>query len=95
MCWTCCASRWRSGRILVSRAAQQSEFPARFQLVCAMNPCPCGFTGDPQGQACRCSVDMVQRYRARVSGPLLDRIDLKVEVPRPDAAGAQPEAGGG
>lgn len=72
-----------SGRILISRAAEQAEFPARIQLVCAMNPCPCGYAGDPHGKSCRCSVDMVQRYRARVSGPLLDRIDLQVEVPRP------------
>lgn len=70
-----------SGKILISRAARQAEFPARFQLIAAMNPCPCGYAGDPSGR-CRCSPDVVLRYRARVSGPLLDRIDLHVEVPR-------------
>jgi magnesium chelatase family protein len=70
-----------SGRIVISRAALQAEFPACFQLVAAMNPCPCGYAGDASGR-CRCSPDQVDRYRARVSGPLLDRIDLHVEVPR-------------
>ncbi len=70
-----------SGRIVISRAARQSEFPARFQLIAAMNPCPCGYAGDPSGR-CRCSADTMSRYRARVSGPLLDRIDLHVDVPR-------------
>ncbi len=70
-----------SGRIVISRAARQAEFPAAFQLVAAMNPCPCGYAGDPSGR-CRCSGDAIARYRGRVSGPLLDRIDLHVEVPR-------------
>ncbi len=70
-----------SGRITISRAAHQAEFPARFQLVAAMNPCPCGYLGDPGGR-CSCTSDQVQRYRARVSGPLMDRIDIHVEVPR-------------
>ncbi|WP_295953853.1 YifB family Mg chelatase-like AAA ATPase [uncultured Xanthomonas sp.] len=70
-----------SGQVTVSRAARSAEFPARFQLVAAMNPCPCGWAGDPSGR-CRCSEDAVRRYRARISGPLLDRIDLHVEVPR-------------
>ncbi|HET7842605.1 MAG TPA: YifB family Mg chelatase-like AAA ATPase [Xanthomonadales bacterium] len=70
-----------SGRILISRAARQAEFPARFQLVAAMNPCPCGHAGDPSGR-CRCTPDIVLRYASRISGPLLDRIDLHVEVPR-------------
>ncbi len=70
-----------SGHILISRAARQAVFPARFQLVAAMNPCPCGYAGDPCGR-CHCSVDQVQRYRARISGPLLDRMDLQIEVPR-------------
>lgn len=70
-----------SGKILISRAARQAEFPARFQLVAAMNPCPCGYAGDPSGR-CRCSPDVIARYRGRVSGPLLDRIDMHVEVPR-------------
>ncbi|ROR34414.1 magnesium chelatase family protein [Inmirania thermothiophila] len=70
-----------NGSITVSRAARQAEFPARFQLVAAMNPCPCGHLGDPAGR-CRCTEEQVRRYRARISGPLLDRIDLHVEVPR-------------
>ena len=67
-----------SGQITISRAARQAEFPARFQLIAAMNPCPCGYHGHPSG---RCSPDQVQRYRSKISGPLLDRIDLHVEVP--------------
>ena len=70
-----------SGHITISRASRQASFPARFQLVAAMNPCPCGTLGDPAG-TCRCTPDQIARYRARVSGPLLDRIDLHVEVPR-------------
>ncbi|MDD4880175.1 MAG: YifB family Mg chelatase-like AAA ATPase [Gallionellaceae bacterium] len=69
-----------SGRITISRAARQADFPARFQLVAAMNPCPCGFLGHPSGK-CRCTPEQVSRYRSRLSGPLLDRIDLHVEVP--------------
>ncbi len=72
-----------SGHIHISRAARQAEFPARFQLVAAMNPCPCGYLGDPSSR-CRCTAEQVARYRARISGPLLDRIDLHVEVPRVD-----------
>ena len=68
-----------SGRITISRAARQADFPARFQLIAAMNPCPCGHLGSVL-QACRCGVDAVARYRSRISGPLLDRIDLRVEV---------------
>ena len=75
-----------SGVVTISRAARQCEFPARFQLVAAMNPCPCGWAGDPSGR-CRCTGDTIRRYRARISGPLMDRIDLHVEVPRlPPAA---------
>lgn len=70
-----------SGQIMISRAARQSSFPAQFQLIAAMNPCPCGYAGDPR-QRCQCTPDQIQRYRARISGPLLDRIDLSVEVPR-------------
>lgn len=69
-----------SGRIVISRAAQQAEFPANFQLIAAMNPCPCGYLGDPSGR-CHCSSEQVRRYRAKMSGPLLDRIDLHIEVP--------------
>jgi magnesium chelatase family protein len=74
-----------SGHIVISRSARQSEFPARFQLVAAMNPCPCGHLGDPAAR-CRCTPDRIAAYRARISGPLLDRIDLHVEVPRVTAA---------
>lgn len=70
-----------SGQIMISRAARQSSFPAQFQLVAAMNPCPCGYAGDPR-QRCHCTPDQIQRYRGKISGPLLDRIDLSVEVPR-------------
>jgi magnesium chelatase family protein len=69
-----------SGRITISRAARQADFPARFQLIAAMNPCPCGYLGHPNNK-CRCTPDQVTRYRARISGPLLDRIDLHIEVP--------------
>jgi len=70
-----------TGRIMISRAARQAEFPARFQLVAAMNPCNCGYLGDPSGR-CRCTIEQLHRYRNRISGPLLDRIDMHVEVPR-------------
>lgn len=70
-----------SGRIVISRAARSAEFPAHFQLVAAMNPCPCGYAGDPGGR-CHCTPDAIARYRGRISGPLLDRIDITVEVPR-------------
>jgi magnesium chelatase family protein len=71
-----------TGRITISRAARQAAFPARFQLVAAMNPCPCGWRGAPAalGRACRCTPETVLRYQGRLSGPLLDRIDLQVEV---------------
>jgi magnesium chelatase family protein len=69
-----------SGHIRISRAAMQSEFPARFQLIAAMNPCPCGFLGHPS-RACRDTPDQIARYQGKLSGPLLDRIDLHVEVP--------------
>jgi magnesium chelatase family protein len=69
-----------SGRIHIARANHERRFPARFQLVAAMNPCPCGHLGDPR-QRCQCTAAQIQRYQARLSGPLLDRIDLQVEVP--------------
>lgn len=69
-----------SGEIIISRASAQMMFPARFQLIAAMNPCPCGYFGDREGR-CRCSADQVRRYRDRISGPLLDRIDLHINVP--------------
>ena len=68
-----------SGTITISRAAHRAEFPARFQLVAAMNPCPCGYLGSSL-RTCRCSPDQVGRYQGKLSGPLLDRIDLHVEV---------------
>lgn len=85
-----------SGKITISRAAHQAEFPARFQLVAAMNPCPCGYLGDAR---CHCTEEQVRRYRAKVSGPLMDRIDMLVEVPpvaqsmlRPAHTGEQQES---
>ena len=77
-----------SGHVTIVRAACQAEFPARFQLVAAMNPCPCGYLGDGT-ERCRCVPDAVRRYQARVSGPLVDRFDLQLSVVRepPGAAG--------
>lgn len=69
-----------SGRIVISRANRSITYPANFQLIAAMNPCPCGYFGDPSGR-CQCSPDQVRRYQGQASGPLLDRIDLHVEVP--------------
>jgi magnesium chelatase family protein len=69
-----------SGEILISRARHQTTFPAQFQLVAAMNPCPCGYHGDEK-DCCNCSREKIERYRSRISGPLLDRIDLHVDVP--------------
>jgi magnesium chelatase family protein len=69
-----------SGEICIARASQQVTFPSRFQLVAAMNPCPCGYYGDPSAK-CTCTEDQVRRYQGQTSGPLLDRIDLQVEVP--------------
>ena len=79
---------FESGCVHVSRAARQAEFPARFQLVAAMNPCPCGYFGAASGR-CRCTPDQVARYRGRISGPLLDRIDLQIEVPAVPAEALQ------
>ena len=69
-----------SGRVSIARAARQAQFPARFQLIAAMNPCPCGHCGD-RGGRCRCTPERIARYRGRISGPLADRIDIKLEVP--------------
>lgn len=86
------------GRLIVARARATFEFPSRFQLVAAMNPCPCGYLGDSV-LPCRCTPPAIARYQARISGPLLDRIDLVVEVPRPDIridpAGGLGRGGGG
>ncbi|MGR9052684.1 MAG: YifB family Mg chelatase-like AAA ATPase, partial [Gammaproteobacteria bacterium] len=70
-----------TGHITISRANRQADFPARFQLIAAMNPCPCGYLGDASGR-CHCTAEQVARYRGRISGPLLDRIDMHLEVPR-------------
>ncbi len=69
-----------TGAITISRAARKITYPARFQLVGAMNPCPCGYRGHPSGR-CHCTPEQVARYARRISGPLLDRIDLQLEVP--------------
>jgi len=84
-----------SGQIVISRALRRETYPARFQLVAAMNPCPCGRLGEESG-LCHCTPDQVARYRGRISGPLLDRIDLYVEMNRPrsflsEHSGPQPE----
>ena len=70
-----------SGEIAISRANYQVILPARFQMIAAMNPCPCGFQGDPQ-KACRCTAEQVRKYQTRISGPLLDRIDIHIQIPR-------------
>jgi len=69
-----------TGRVVIARARQKAEFPASFQLIAAMNPCPCGWQGHPV-RACACTPDQILRYRAKISGPLLDRIDLQVALP--------------
>jgi magnesium chelatase family protein len=83
-----------TGSITIARAGMHADFPARFQLIAAMNPCPCGYLGDEQSD-CRCSADRVVTYRNKVSGPLLDRIDLHVEVPRPSTEILRDSAPGG
>lgn len=85
-----------TGTVAVSRAAVQSQYPAAFQLIAAMNPCPCGRLGDPAG-GCRCTPAEVRRYLGRLSGPLLDRLDMHVEVPRltPEEFEAAAESGEG
>jgi magnesium chelatase family protein len=74
-----------TGVITISRAARQADYPAKFQLIAAMNPCPCGYLGDGQAD-CRCSGERIANYRSKISGPLLDRIDLHVEVARPSTS---------
>lgn len=82
-----------NGEIHISRAARQAVYPAKFQLVAAMNPCPCGYLGHPSKPCC-CTPESVARYRNKISGPLLDRIDLTIEVPSLSAAELmQQEAG--
>jgi magnesium chelatase family protein len=83
-----------SGEITVARASRQVTYPARFQLVAAMNPCPCGYYGDSERQ-CRCTAEQIRRYRDRISGPLLDRIDLQVSVGRLPPGALSGAAGAG
>ena len=82
------------GKVTVSRAAGSVTFPSEFMLVAAMNPCPCGYFGDLKRE-CRCSPVQVQRYRQRISGPLLDRIDLHIEVPAVEYRDIASDADGG
>lgn len=77
----CLREPLESGCVTISRAAFQSIYPAQFQLIAAMNPCPCGYAGSPCGR-CECTQDQIKRYRSKISGPLLDRIDMHVEVAR-------------
>ena len=92
----CLRQPLETGAVLIGRAGRQVEFPARFQLVCAMNPCACGYLGHPR-LPCTCSAKQVRRYRQRISGPLLDRIELRVELSPPDldalTARADPASG--
>ncbi len=80
-----------TGSVSIARSAWHGRFPARFQLVAAMNPCQCGYAGDSNGR-CRCTAPLVRRYLARISGPLLDRIDLHIEVPRLEYSSLAPAA---
>lgn len=81
------------GQVTISRSAGKVTFPCAFMLVAAMNPCPCGYLGDPRHE-CRCTPSQVQRYRARISGPLLDRIDLHIEAPALSFAELRSDASG-
>ena len=83
-----------AGSIAIARAGRQAEFPARFQLVAAMNPCPCGYLGDPHGD-CGCSAERVRNYRSKISGPLLDRIDIHMPVQRPPKESLRPSTSSG
>ncbi len=83
-----------TGHIRVARAARRAEFPARFQLVAAMNPCPCGYLGAANDGRCRCTPDQIARYRAKLSGPFLDRIDLMIDVPAVPEAELASRGGG-
>jgi magnesium chelatase family protein len=82
-----------SGEIVIARARDKIRFPARFQLVAAMNPCPCGYLGESTGR-CQCSTEQIQRYRNKLSGPLLDRIDLHLTVAREATALSLPPVAG-
>lgn len=82
-----------SGRVTISRAASQADFPARFQLIAAMNPCHCGYLGHVSGK-CHCTSEAVLRYQDRISGPLLDRIDIQIELPSVDPLALAKDADG-
>jgi len=69
------------GEVSIARAGMKATYPSQFMLVAAMNPCPCGYLSDPSGK-CTCTLPQVQRYRAKISGPLMDRIDIQIEVPK-------------
>jgi magnesium chelatase family protein len=75
----CLREPMENGHVSIARAGHHTDYPARFQLIAAMNPCPCGYLGEVAGQ-CRCTVGQIQRYQARISGPLLDRLDLHVRM---------------
>jgi magnesium chelatase family protein len=83
-----------AGSIAIARAGREAEFPARFQLVAAMNPCPCGYLGDPRSD-CACSAERVRNYRSKISGPLLDRIDIHMSVQRPPKESLRPGTASG
>ena len=86
MCSNCCASRSKRAAVTIARAKMTLTFPSHFMLVAAMNPCPCGYFGDPTRE-CRCTPAIIQRYLGKISGPLLDRIDLHIEVPAVPVSG--------
>ncbi len=69
------------GKVCIARAGAKATYPSKFMLVAAMNPCPCGYLSDPMGK-CTCTHPQIQKYRSKISGPLLDRIDIQIEVPR-------------
>lgn len=82
-----------SGVITISRALRHADFPARFQLIAAMNPCPCGYFGHVSGK-CQCTPEHIMRYQSRISGPLLDRIDMQIEVAAVEPGSMRHEADG-
>lgn len=86
--WKSLRQPLESSEVVISRAARQVKFPAKFQLIAAMNPCPCGYASDSSAR-CKCSTDAIARYRSKLSGPLLDRIDLHIEVPALPASDLQ------